>query len=312
MISSTFDFIDLFCGIGGLAEGASSAGGRAVFAANHWRAACDHYYLNHGLLPACQDVRQMNWTALPKFDVFLAAPACQGHSKARGPEKPHHDELRMTAWAVIDCLECNRPEFGIIENVVEFLDWGLYPLWKSALEKLGYAVSPHVIDAADCGVPQNRERVFILISRSKAPIKLELPKMPHVPVDSVIDWGEKYTWSTIERGGARPRAEATLKRVASGRKRHGERFLAPFYGTGSGETGRSIQRPCGTLTTKDRWAVIRGDQMRVLQPAEQAAIMGMRSDIILPKTKTVATKMLGNAVCPEVPRQLLNTLRSQA
>jgi DNA (cytosine-5)-methyltransferase 1 len=199
--------IDLFAGLGGFTLGAKQAGYRVVWAANHWKLAYDIHKANHPETEhACQDLRQADWSKLPNFDVLLASPSCKGHTWARGKDKPHHDSERATAWAVVDCAEFHRPEVIVNENVVEFLDWILFPAWTAALEALGYAVAPHIVDAADFGVPQNRERVFVICTRSKAPIQLKLPKRPHVAARSIIDWNAGQ-WSRVRRRG---RAARTL------------------------------------------------------------------------------------------------------
>ncbi len=299
--------IDLFAGLGGFSEGAKLARMRPVWAGNHWPMACYYHGVNQGLVPACQDVQQQDWRDVPAHDGLLASPACQGHSPARGKEKAHHDALRSTAWAVVACMEYHREAFAVVENVPEFLKWNLYPSWCDALQRLGYTVSPHIVDAADHGVPQNRERVFIVITRSAAPLVLDLPKVPHVAVDAFIEW-DAHAWSPIDKPG---RASATLARVAAGRARFGRRFVAPFYGSGSGATGRSVHRPIGTLTTIDRWAVVDGERMRVLQPSENLAIMTFRRDTILPPAKRDAMKLIGNAVAPIVARDILRAVQRQ-
>ena len=52
----------------------------------------------------------------------------------------------------------------MVENVVDFQNWTLFPAWKDAMQRLGYAIAPHIIDAADHGVPQHRERLFLVLS----------------------------------------------------------------------------------------------------------------------------------------------------
>lgn len=300
--------VDLFAGIGGLSEGARQAGVQTIWAANHWPTAVEWYERNHGLQPSCQDLQQANFHDVPDHDVLLAAPACQGHTHARGRERPHHDALRSTAWAVVACAEARKPAIVVVENVVEFLDWTLYPAWESAMRRLGYAVAPHVLDAADHGVPQHRVRLFIVCTRSRAPLQLQLPQRPHVPVASVIDW-TGGRWSAIDRPRRSP---ATLRRCKAGRAAHGDRFVAPFYGSGSGQTGRSVHRPLGTITTKPRWLVVDGDRCRMLSVQESRAVMGMRADLQLPAAVEPAMKLLGNAVCPPVARDVLTAIRSQA
>ncbi|NMW26134.1 DNA cytosine methyltransferase, partial [Rhodanobacter denitrificans] len=192
--------IDLFAGVGGLSEGARQAGCTTVWAGNHNAIACEYFQRNHGIKPYQQDLQQANWTLVPQHDLLLAAPACQGHTPARGKERPHHDACRSTAWAVVSALECHRTPLAIVENVPAFLRWSLFPAWRSALTALGYAVAPHVIDFADLGVPQHRKRTLIVLSRSKHPIELQLPRFDHVPASSIIDFvGGR--WSPIVRPG---------------------------------------------------------------------------------------------------------------
>lgn len=295
--------IDLFAGAGGFTEGATMAGVNVVWAANHWRQAVDIHAHNH---PAarheCQDLQQANWGDVPKHDALLASPACQGHSPARGKEKPHHDATRSTAWAVIACAEVHRAPLVVVENVPAFATmWALFPSWCDAMHRLGYAVAPHIIDSANHGVPQNRERLYLVCTQSKHPLHLDFTPTPHVGIGDVIEW-DAHQWNPIERKG---RSEATLCRFAAGRARFGNRFVAPFYSSGSGKTGRSIERPIGTITTRDRWSIVSDDKTRMLQIPEAKAAMGFRADYVLPTAHKDALFMLGNAVTPPVARDIL-------
>lgn len=299
--------IDLFAGLGGFSEGAEQAGCRVVWAGNHWQAAVDTHAANHpDTAHACQDLHQQDWTLVPAHDLLLASPACQGHTPARGVERPHHDACRSTAWAVVSAIECHLPRLALVENVPAFAKWKLFPAWCSALQALGYAVAPHVVDCADLGVPQHRERVFVAITRSRAPIRLQLPQRAHVPAASIIDFSAGR-WSPIERPG---RAAATLARIHNGRLQHGTRFLSAFYGATKG--GRSLQRPIGTITTRDRWAVVDGDRMRMVSVAEAKRAMAFRDDYRLPDNSRLAMHMLGNAVPPKAAAEIITALRKAA
>lgn len=301
--------IDLFAGAGGFTEGASMAGIEIVFAANHWPLAVDFHRINHPhARHDCQDVQQADWRDVPAHDVQLASPACQGHSRARGKERAHHDALRSTAWAVVSCAEYHRSPAVVVENVTDFEKWALYPAWCDAMRRLGYSIAPLIVDAADHGVAQHRERLFLVCTRSKAPIRLDLKKQPHRPVGEAIEW-DRHNWTPICKPG---RSAATLRRIAAGRAQFGARFLAPFYGSGSGLTGRSLDRPIGTITTRDRWAVIDGDRMRMLQVSEAKAASGFRPDYQLPRTKKAAMHMLGNCVPPPLAAAVLDALRRAA
>lgn len=300
--------IDLFAGLGGWSTGAQMAGVSVLWAANHWPDAVRWHSANHpDTIHLCQDLQQADWTAVPDCDLMLASPCCQGHSRARGKSdgNPQHDASRATAWAVIAAAEARRPGAVIVENVVDFMRWGLYPAWAEAMKALGYQLSPHLVDCADLGVPQNRERVFIICTRSAAPLKLDLPKLPHVAASTFIDM-TAGRWSKIERPG---RAPATLARIASGRAALGESFLTSYYGNTTG--GRCMTRPIGTITTRDRWAVVKGDEMRMLSAAEVLAAMSFPETTLRPDNHRLTVHMAGNAVPPVAAREVISaTLRA--
>lgn len=292
--------IDLFAGMGGFTEGATQAGVNVVWAANHWPAAVDVHAVNHpDTAHACQDLHQVNWGDVPTHDILLASPSCQGHSRARGKDKPHHDSARSTAWAVVSCAEVHQPEIVIVENVPEMATWTLYPAWCAAMTALDYTLSPHVLDAADYGVPQNRKRLIVICTRSKQPFILrqraaERPIAPH------IDW--KYPrWRKASGLVAN-----TMRRIAHGREHFGDRFLISYYG--NTHISRSIDRPIGTITTKDRWAVIDGARMRMFSADECRRAMGFRDSYQMPKSTTLAKHMLGNAVCPPMVTEIIREI----
>lgn len=301
--------IDLFAGAGGFSTGATMAGCNVVWAANHWPAAVQVHANNHPATQhVCQDLQQADWTQVPAHDLLMASPACQGHSRARGKERPHHDAQRSTAWAVVSAAECHRPAVVLVENVPEFARWLLYPAWCAAMDALGYALAPMILDAADHGVPQHRRRLFIVGTRSKHPIEISLPRREHVGAGEIIDF-EAGSWSPVDRQG---RAPSTLARVCAARTRFGSRFVMPYYGSGSGLTGRCLSRPLGTITTLARWAVVDGDRMRMLTKDESRAAMGFPAGYLLPPQHREALHMLGNAVVPPVARDVINAIREQS
>lgn len=299
--------VDLFAGMGGFSEGATAAGVEVLWAANHWPAAVEVHAANHpNTRHLIQDLHEADWTQVPEHDVLMASPACQGHSRARGKDRPHHDAARNTAWAVINAAEVLRPPVIICENVPEWTSWVLMPAWRLALEALGYSLADHIVDAADHGVPQHRVRVFIIATLSRSPLRLKLPRRPHQPASSIIQW-DAGRWSPVDKPG---RAQATLERVAAGRAEHGRQFLISYYG--NTRNGRSIHRPIGTITTRDRHAVVDGDRMRMLTADECRAAMGFRPDYRLPRTHREAVFMLGNAVAPPVATDVITAIKAQA
>lgn len=300
--------VDLFAGLGGSSLGATQAGATVVAAVNHWDKAVEFHARNHpGTMHIQEDIERLDWTQIPKHDLLLASPACQGHSKARGRERPHHDAQRLTAWGVVQAAEAHRAPVLIVENVPEFKTWVLFPAWKDALHRLGYSISENLVDAADLGVPQRRVRLFLVCTRSRNPITLTLGKVPHRPARTIINL-DTGRWSPVDAPG---RAEATLRRIDQGRKVYGsEPFLLAYYGGEKG--GRSLDKPLGTVRTKVAHAVVVGNKMRMLTLAEGRKAMGFPDEYELPSNLKDAWKLLGNAVCPPVARAVVEAVRKAA
>jgi DNA (cytosine-5)-methyltransferase 1 len=301
--------IDLFSGAGGFSTAANIAGCEVVWAANHWPEAVEWHALNHPeTVHLCQDLHQADWSRVPAHDLMLASPCCQGHSKARGKANGNaqHDASRSTAWAVVSAAEYHRPSVCIVENVPEFLQWQLYRPWELAMNALGYTVSPNIIDAADLGAPQNRIRMFLILTKTMAPLVLDLEPKTHRAASTFIDFGAGK-WQPVEKPG---RASATLERVAAGRAAFGDRFLISYYG--NTKIGRSLDRPIGTITTRDRWAVIDGDRMRMLSKFECRDAMTFPDTYQLPDNHRLAVHLMGNAVCPEPAARIIEAVRDAA
>ena len=298
--------IDLFAGAGGFSTGARQAGATVAAAANHWPVAVEYHGKNHpGALHLCQDLHQADWRLFPAHDLLLASPCCQGHSRARGKDTVQHDESRSTAWAVVSCAEFHRPRFVVVENVIEFLSWDLFPAWQAAMNLLGYTFTQNVLNAADFGVPQYRERLF-LVGTLNGALTIKSPMREHVPSSTIIDWAAT-NWTQVNKPG---RALATLRQIEAGREKHGDRFMIAFYGKSG--PGRSLNDPCGTITTRDRFAIVDRDRMRMLNRHEVRRGMGFPEGYALPDSHKVAVHMLGNAVVPGVAKEIIKQIQAVA
>lgn len=293
--------VDLFAGAGGTSTGAASVGVRVVAACNHWKTAVATHAANHpDTAHFCEDAAILDPTTLPAHDLLLASPSCVGHTRARGKEQPHHDAARATAWCVIRVTEACSPRVVVVENVRELISWRLYPAWRSALSLLGYRVSEQVLDAADCGVPQHRERLFVVASKTRRPITVQPARERHVAAREMLDldagpWSDWRTWCDRSRA-----------RIENGRREFGDEFLVPYYGSETG--GRSLDRPIGTLTTVDRYALVRGDRGRMLSVAEMLRLSSFPAGHVLTGTRRDQVKQIGNAVPPGLAAHVVKTV----
>ncbi|OEF51873.1 DNA (cytosine-5-)-methyltransferase [Enterovibrio norvegicus] len=158
--------VSLFSGAGGMDVGFEQAGFNVLFANDIDEAACQSYNLNHSIKSHCGDLRSFT-DEISKFkgvDVVFGGPPCQGFSVA-GKMDPD-DERSQLLWSYLDTVELLQPKAFICENVKAL---AVNSRWSNVRERffdkaasLGYKTAMLVLNAADYGVPQARERMFIV------------------------------------------------------------------------------------------------------------------------------------------------------
>lgn len=287
--------IDLFAGAGGTTSGLKKAGVDVVWAANHNPKAVEYHAINHPeTIHSCQDLHQADFSEVPAHDAMFASPCCQGHSKAAGRHvrSVKADKSRSTAWAVIACAEVHMQELIVVENVSDFQQWNLFPVWEMAFKTLGYSVSKNIVNARHLGIPQNRQRMFYVATKSANPIELKFEQQEEIGASSFVDLNtEPYKWDLVSN-----RVEATQRRVRNGRQEFGDIFLDAAYGTE--RSGRSIHKPLGTVTTVNKHSLVVGERIRPLTVKELASAQSFDDDYVWPTSSTAAKTMIGNAVPP--------------
>ena len=161
---NNFKFIDLFAGIGGFHQAMTNLGGTCVLASEIDEYAIQTYMLNYGI-DSAHDITKLSNEDIPYHDVLCGGFPCQAFSKA-GKQKGFADETKGTLFFQITrILESARPKFIILENVRNLLshDQGnTIRVIKGALIELGYNIKVIVMSPHQIGVPQLRERVYIL------------------------------------------------------------------------------------------------------------------------------------------------------
>ena len=166
-----FTFIDLFAGIGGMRLALQKLNGKCVFSSEWDLQAQVTYSTNFGEVPF-GDITKIDAGDVPKHNVLVAGFPCQAFSIAGF--KGGFDDTRGTLFFdVARIIKAQRPDAFLLENVKGLVghDKGktLSVILRTLREDLGYYVpDPRVINARDFGVPQNRERIFIVGFKSKA------------------------------------------------------------------------------------------------------------------------------------------------
>lgn len=158
-------FIDLFAGLGGFHVALSRLGHECVFASEKKDALAKLYEQNFNI-KVNRDITKIPVSEIPQFDILCAGFPCQPFSKA-GSQKGLEDERNGTLFdTIVDILEHHRPRYFILENVRNLESHDNQNTWnyikKSLVEKLGYSISKQILSPHEFGIPQHRERLFIV------------------------------------------------------------------------------------------------------------------------------------------------------
>lgn len=174
----TFTFIDLFAGIGGFRIAMQNLGGKCVYSSEFDAKAQETYLANYGEMPFGDITKESTKSYIPdNFDVLCAGFPCQAFSLA-GKRLGFNDETRGTLFFEVEAiLREHQPRAFFLENVkgLAIHDRGrtLQTILKH-LDDAGYdVVSPKILNAMDYGVPQHRERIYIIGFRKDLHINIE-------------------------------------------------------------------------------------------------------------------------------------------
>lgn len=160
----TFRFVDLFSGLGGFHVALNNLGGDAVFAAEWVPALQDLYAKNFGIRPK-GDITKVATDAVPDHDILTAGFPCQPFSKAGEQLGFEHTEQGHLFFKVLEILKEKQPSFFILENVPNILKHSngqTITRIKNDLMKAGYDVKIHQYSPHEFGIPQIRDRVYIV------------------------------------------------------------------------------------------------------------------------------------------------------
>lgn len=295
--------IDLFAGIGGIRLGFERAFGEKidfVFASEIDKYARETYYANFGEEPF-GDITQIEAEKIPPHDIILAGFPCQAFSIA-GHRKGFEDTRGTLFFDVARIAKHHKPKLIFLENVKGFKNHdkgNTFKVVKATLEDLGYKVFADILNAKNFGVPQNRERIYIIAfldEDNTLDITFDFEKLKKTSNPSILEKildknvDERYTISDkLWIGHQRRKEEHKIKGNGFGYSIFNEKseytstISARYYKDGSEIL----------IEQKDK-------NPRKLTPREAGRLQGFPNDFRIPVSDVQSYKQFGNSVAVPV------------
>jgi DNA (cytosine-5)-methyltransferase 1 len=324
----TFKFIDLFAGIGGFRIALQNLGGKCIFTSEWDENAKKTYRSNFGETPFGDITKESTKKYIPeKFDVLCGGFPCQPFSHA-GLKKGFEDTRGTLFFDVVDIIN-KRKENGnpikiiFLENVKGLKNHDKGNTLKTilrTLDELGYDVSTEVLNSKNFGLPQNRERIFIV-----AWLK-EMKKTFHFPYgidnnDEVIYEKEKLMNVKSTHVGEillkNPDTKYTISdKLYAGHIRRRKEHKEKGNGFGFSTVNENTQYT-STISAryyKDGSEILieqKDANPRKLTPREAANLQGYPEEYIIPVSDNQAYKQFGNSVSVPVIQTIFNEIKKQ-
>ena len=322
----SFSFIDLFAGIGGMRLAFQKLNGRCVFSSEWDKQAQVTYCTNFGEIPF-GDITKIEADDVPKHHVLVAGFPCQAFSIA-GYKGGFGDTRGTLFFDVARIIEARKPEAFLLENVKGLVghDKGktLSVILRTLREDLGYFVpEPQIMNAKNFGVPQNRERIFIVGFKSKAAAERFVYPKPLRVKKTIADIKEKEVVPV--RYYLSNQYLATLKEH---RRRHSDKGNGFGYeiiaddavanaivvgGMGRERNLLIDDRLTDFTPTTNIKGTVNREGVRKMTPREWARLQGFPDRFKIPVSDAQAYKQFGNSVAvPAVfatAKALLEALR---
>ncbi len=324
----SFEFIDLFAGIGGIRKAFEGIGGRCVFT-SEWdsyaqKTYAENYRDGHSI---AGDITQVAAESIPDHDVLLAGFPCQpfsiaGVSKKNALGKAHGFACETQGTLFFDVariIDAKRPRAFLLENVKNLVshDKGrtFDVIRRTLTEELGYHIHYRVIDGAHF-TPQHRERIIIVGFRE--PVAFDFDALPLRPkgeiklkdilhrtdgTEPVLEWDEGRFFDHKKKRV--PDKYTLTDKLWLYLQNYAEKHRAKGNGFGFGlVTPDKIARTLSARYYKDGSEILvyqgKNKNPRRLTPRECARLMGFPDTFRIPVSDTRAYKQFGNSVVVDV------------
>lgn len=156
--------VDLFCGCGGMSRGFENAGFDIVAGFDNWKPAIRVYEANFSHPVFEQDLSKIEESVkrIRPYtpDIIIGGPPCQDFSTAGYQDETRGRAILSVCFSRIVCSL--KPRFFVMENVATIKNSSSFKTAISNFKKTGYGITQKILDAAYCGVPQTRKRMFVI------------------------------------------------------------------------------------------------------------------------------------------------------
>jgi len=183
-------FIDLFAGLGGFHMALKKLGHKCVYASEIKVSLKELYKENYGIEPA-DDIKKVNIYKIPQHNILCAGFPCQPFSKAGKKLGRMDNTIGNLFDEIIKILAYHKPEFFILENVPFIASQDNESMWlhmQNEFKRIKYHTSHQNYSPHEFGIPQNRERIYIVGCRSGLDhFEWIKPKKQKTDIRSILD-----------------------------------------------------------------------------------------------------------------------------
>jgi len=275
--------------------------------------AVETYNANFEHPAICDDIKNVDINQLEEFDLLVGGFPCQSFSTVN-PNKDTNDDRANLYKELVKILKTKQPKYFIAENVKGLMTLQKGEILKKVVDEfkaVGYEVKYKLLLASNFGIPQRRERLFIVGVRNDIKLNFQFPEDTHsdnslfnkkkwVPLSSVIDNLEiddqKYYFSQ--------RAVEGMKNAKTNMKRGLYQDLNKQCLTITSHLAKT------SLNSRDPVLLVNPDKeiYRRFTPREAASIQSFPENFVFPVSETQAYRQIGNAIPPVLMWHVANAL----
>ena len=301
-----FTFIDLFAGIGGMRIPLEELGGKCVFSSEIDKYCIQTYKANFGEEPH-GDITQIEEKNIPKHNILVAGFPCQAFSHA-GLKKGFQDTRGTLFFDISRILKHKKPEAFLLENVkgLRGHDKGrtLNTIIKT-LNELGYqSINLEVLNSKNFGLPQNRERIFIVGFKKYLNFNFPQPLNKNTRLGTIL-----------HKNPARKLTISDKLWDSHQKRKQKNKALGRGFGYSSFNRDAEYTSTISARYYKDGSEILieqKNKNPRMLSPREAARLQGFPESFKIVVSNLQAYKQFGNSVSVpvirEIAKEMLSTL----